>query len=150
MSGFDAAVMLAYWREHREQMRQSENQRAALTNYILVIVAALTGFLVQQGFKPVTWPLPVLIIVVGVYGAVTAAKYHERADYHLTQARTLTTILVEYDALPDSRARLDAARRTHAAAYPHLHRIRLHHLWTCLHVVIAAYGVTLLMITITR
>ena len=25
-------TMLEYWREHREQFRQSENQRAVLTN----------------------------------------------------------------------------------------------------------------------
>jgi hypothetical protein len=36
-------AVLAYWREHREQLRQSENQRAVLTNYVL----AITGFIVS-------------------------------------------------------------------------------------------------------
>jgi hypothetical protein len=40
--------VLAYWSEHRQQMRHSESQRAVLRNYILVIVAAASGFLVQQ------------------------------------------------------------------------------------------------------
>ena len=43
MSAPEDAV-LAYWREHREQLRQSENQRAVLTNYVLVITAAISGF----------------------------------------------------------------------------------------------------------
>ena len=41
-------AVLAYWKEHREQLRQSENQRAVLTNYVLVLVAAISGFIMQQ------------------------------------------------------------------------------------------------------
>ena len=41
-------TVLAYWHEHREQLRQSENQRAVLTNYVLVITAAISGFIVQH------------------------------------------------------------------------------------------------------
>ena len=51
--------MLEYWREHREQFRQSENQRAVLTIFVPVIAAALTGFIMQTRLcrKP-GWPLP--------------------------------------------------------------------------------------------
>ena len=38
-------------------MRQSKSQRAVLTNYILVIVAAVSGLQVQQQLKPITLPL---------------------------------------------------------------------------------------------
>jgi len=44
-------AVLAYWQEHREQFRQSESQRAVLTNYVLVIAAASSGLVVQQGFR---------------------------------------------------------------------------------------------------
>jgi hypothetical protein len=37
-------------------------------------------------------------MAIGLYGAVSAAKYHERADYHLSQARAL----VQSGTLPDS------------------------------------------------
>ena len=143
-------VMLAYWREHRDQLRQSENQRAVLTNYVLIIVAALTGFIVQQQLKPATVPLSVLITLIGVFGAITVAKYHERADYHLTQARAFTQLLVEAGHLPDNDARLDQVRTTHNTRYPKLHRLRLHHLWTTLHTGIALYGATLTLITALR
>ena len=88
-------AVLAYWKEHREQLRQSENQRAVLTNYVLVIVAAISGFIVQQHFDLRTLPLSVLIVVIGLYGALAVAKYHERADYHLSQARALTRVLID-------------------------------------------------------
>lgn len=145
-----AETVLAYWTEHRQQMRQSENQRAVLTNYILVIVAALSGFIVQQDLRAGTVPLSSLIVVIGVYGAVTTAKYHERADYHLSQSHALTQVLVNLGALPDNKTAIADARQVHAGQYPLLHRIRLHGLWTGLHVGVALYGVALLVITVVR
>ena len=76
--------------------RRSESQRAVLTNYILVIVAGVSGFLVQQQLRPITLPLSILVTVIGE--AAIAANYHERASYHLTQARALTTTRVDLGA----------------------------------------------------
>ena len=140
-------VVLAYWREHREQLRQSENQRAVLTNYVLVITAAISGFIVQQHFEARTLPLSVLIIIIGLYGAVTAAKYHERADYHLFQARALTRVLVDAGSLADHEAVLEEFRQQHYGKYPRLHRLRLNRLWTGLHLGVAVYGIVLVIIT---
>jgi hypothetical protein len=143
-------TVLAYWSEHRQQLRQSENQRSVLTNYILVIVAALSGFIVQRGFNIDTVPLSLLIVAIGVYGALTVAKYHERADYHLSQARALTRVLTGIGALPRDTTELDHARQAHYAKYRWLHRIRLHSLWTGLHAGIAVYGASLLTVTLAR
>ena len=140
-------VTLAYWREHREQLRQSENQRAVLTNYMLVITAAISGLVVQQHFALRTLPLSFLIIIIGLYGAVAAAKYHERADYHLLQARALTQVMVEAGALAGHDTLLAEYRQQHYREYPRLHRLRLNWLWTGLHLGIAVYGVVLVIIT---
>jgi hypothetical protein len=141
----DAAIV--YWKEHREQFRQSESQRAALTNYVVAIAAAISGFIVQQHFSLRTLALSILIIVIGLYGALAAAKYHERAEYHLSQARALTRALVDAGTLVDNRVGLDGFRQTHYDKYPRLHRIRLHWLWTGLHLGVAAYGVALVAVT---
>lgn len=61
-------AVLACWQEHREQIRQSENQRAVLIKYVLAIAAAISGLVVQQGFKLRTLPLSVLIVVIGPSG----------------------------------------------------------------------------------
>jgi len=140
---------LAYWGAHREQFRQSENQRAVLTNFVLVIAAGASGLVIQQGLRLRTLPLSVLIIVIGLYGVLAVAKYHERATYHLLQARALTHALVTSGALPDYDAVLEETRQEHYQHYPHLHRLRLrlHWLWTGLHLAIAAYGVVLVILT---
>lgn len=140
-------ALLAYWGEHREQFRQSENQRAVMTNYVLLIAAAVSGFIVQQHFEIRTLPLSVLIVAIGLYGALAAAKYHERADYHLFQARALTRVLVESGVLADHDAVLEEFRQTHYRKYPRLHRLRLNRMWTGLHLGVAVYGVTLIVIT---
>jgi hypothetical protein len=142
-----ADAVLAYWQEHREQFRQSENQRAVLTNYVLVIAAAVSGLVVQQGFKLRTLPLSVLIVVIGLYGALAVAKYHERANYHLFQARALTRVLIDSGALADHDAVLEEFRQAHYRNYPQLHRLRLNWLWIGLHLGVAVYGVVLVAVT---
>jgi hypothetical protein len=151
MAAPDSAV-LAYWGEHRAQLRQSESQRAVLTNYVLAVAAALSGLVVQQHFRVMTLPLSVLVVLVvliGLYGALAAAKYHERANYHLGQARALTRSLVQPGELPDNEALLDRSRDEHGRQYPWLYRIRLHWLWTGLHLGVAAYGLVLVVLTLT-
>ncbi|WP_422770900.1 hypothetical protein ACN28C_30295 [Plantactinospora sp. WMMC1484] len=142
-------IVLAYWNEHRQQLRQSENQRATTTNFVLVITAALSGLIVQQKFATTTIALGALIILVGLFGALVAAKYHERAAYHLNQARGLTATLKSTGALLDD-ANITERREAHYDTYPRLHRIRLHWLWTGLNLAIAAYGITLTTISIVR
>ena len=43
-----ADAVLAYWSAHRQQIPRSESQRVVLTNYIPVIVATVSGFLLQR------------------------------------------------------------------------------------------------------
>jgi hypothetical protein len=138
---------LTFWSEHRSQFRQSESQRAVLTNFVLVIAAGTSSLIVQQQFRLRTLPLSVLIVAVGLYGALAAAKYHERATYHLGQARALTEALTESGDLPDHRGQLFRFRDDHYREYPRLSRIRLHWLWTGFHLAIAAYGLILVLIT---
>ncbi|WP_027345979.1 hypothetical protein [Hamadaea tsunoensis] len=138
-------VVLAYWTEHRQQFRQSEDQRSVLTNYLLVITAGLTGLIAAQRFALVTLPAALLIAALGLYGALAVAKYHERASYHLQQARALTRTLKELGALADD-PHLDEQREDHYRRHPLLHRVRLHWLWTGLHLAIAVFGAVLAVV----
>lgn len=140
-------MLAEYRKDHRAQLRQSENQHAVLTIYVLLIAAAISGFVVQQQFSLRNVPLSVLTMAIGLYGAVSAAKYHERADYHLSQARALTRVLVQSGALPDASADLENARQAHYGRYLTLSRLRLNWLWISLHLGIAVYGTVLLFIT---
>jgi hypothetical protein len=145
-SGSQEAV-LAHWSEHRQQLRQSEAQRAVLTNVLLAVTAGLSGVIVVRDFAAATWPLAFLIIVGGVFGALSTAKHHERAAYHLAQARALTTAM--RGALADE-SNLEEFRQAHNRLYPWLHRVHLHALWTGLHLVVAVYGFVLFVVIVSR
>jgi hypothetical protein len=138
---------LTFWAEHREQLRQSENQRATMTNFVIVIAAALAGVIVQLRLDARSLPLSILIVLLGLYGALSSAKYHERAEYHLRQARALTAVLRDTGQIPDAKAALDAARDEHYRRYPRLSRIRLHLLWTGFHLAVALFGLGLIVAT---
>jgi hypothetical protein len=120
-----------------------------LTNYVLVLVTAGTGLILQQEFRLRTLPLALLLAALGGYGALASAKYHERADYHLGQARALTRVLVGLGALPPD-TELDEQRLRHYSEYRLLSRIRLHWLWTGLHLAIAGYGLVLAAVVVLR
>ncbi|WP_433222001.1 hypothetical protein ACQP00_22275 [Dactylosporangium sp. CS-047395] len=140
-------AVLAFWRDHREQVRQYEHQRATLTNVLLVITAGLSAFIVQQHFATRTVAVAALIAAIGVYGALGSAKYHERATYHLGQAGELARSLTDLNAL-DVEERLDERRAEHFSAYPRLYRLRPLWLWTGLHVGIAVYGLVLVVVAL--
>ncbi|MER7694222.1 hypothetical protein [Streptomyces sp. NPDC097610] len=137
----------AYWKEHREQFRQCETQRSALTNLLLVITAALSALIVQQKFSTYVIPLCLFVAMTGGYGAVAVSKYFERASYHLSQARALTKDLVERGVLGSDEG-LVRARADHYRRFPRLHRIRLHRLWVMLHLAIALYGLCLFSVCV--
>lgn len=137
----------AYWKEHREQLRQCETQRSTLTNLLIVVTAALSALIVQQKFTLNVVPLCIFVVLTGAYGAVAVSKYHERASYHLSQARALTADLVALGVL-GSKEGLVQARDEHNSRFPRLHRIRLHRLWVTLHLAIALYGVSLLCVCV--
>ena len=65
-----------------------------------------------------------LAVLIGSYGALAAAKYRERANYHLAQVRALTRALVQSGDLPDNEELLDRFRDEHARRYPRLYRVR--------------------------
>ncbi|GAA2729755.1 hypothetical protein [Streptomyces nogalater] len=99
MADLSDEAIHAYWKEHREQLRQCETQRSTLSSLLLVITAALSALIVQQKFSTYVMPLCLFVAFTGGYGAVTVSKYFERASYHLSQTRALTKDLVELGVL---------------------------------------------------
>lgn len=94
-------------------------------------------------------PLCIFIVLAGLYGALAVSKYYERASYHLSQARALTRDLKALGVL-GTDANLVQARTDHYLAFPRLHRIRLHALWTLLHIAVMLYGLSLLSVCVAN
>lgn len=139
-------ILIALCQENWEQARQSENQRAVVTNLIVIIAAATSGVLTQTGFEKHTLPLTILLIILGIYGALTSAKLYERHQFHIERARSLRHRL---DLLyPEAEVEhiYETTRESHEAVYPKLSKLHLHVLWIVLNLLVALLGVTLTII----
>ena len=136
-------ILLQHWDEQRAQSRQCEDQRATMTNIILLVASAALGFIAQRGLDRLMLLVTVPLVVVGLFGAVASAKFYERFRLHNRQARRITDQLVEH--LPDLAVdnAYTQARTQHNMRYRFLTKIRLHHLWISLHLAIAITGVAL-------
>jgi multisubunit Na+/H+ antiporter MnhF subunit len=133
-------ILLEYWRDQRTQARNTESQRAVLANLVLLIAAAILGLVAQAGIKKADAILTLLLVLLGLLGAMASAKYYERYNLHIDQAVRFSSLLSSSDAQTDYEAILAPVRDSHAEEYRILSRVRLNKLWLTIHILIALAG----------
>lgn len=135
-------ILIQMMEQQLSQAKQSEDQRSSITNFIILIAAAIQGVLTQTGFTSKSLPLTITLIVVGIFGVIATAKLYERFRYHYEVMRQIRKKLEELHPDTTIRACLDAAWQVHTKKHTVLpSRIRLHIVWSTLHVLIATLGV---------
>jgi hypothetical protein len=136
-------VTLEFWRDRRAQARQSEDQRATLSNLVLLVEVAGLGVIASQGLTRTMFAVSIPLIFLGAYGVVGTLKLYERHQLHASEARQIAKRIDQLmPSLEVKDALKDAARR-HERRHPVLRRVRLHHIWTVLHVGGAMLGALL-------
>lgn len=140
----DVVILLRLWQEQRDQARQSENHRAVLSITITLICAA--AGVASVGVRPVLVqaPLALTVVVLALVGAVSSHKYYERHQMHMNEAHQLRQQLDQLRPHLRIETTWTRSRTEHAARYPLVYRLRLHHLWVSVHLVIAFVGTVLL------
>lgn len=136
-------VLLEYWRDQRAQARQCEDQRAAMTNFLLLLAAAAVAFVSQLGLVRQALPATGLLALLGCFGMAASAKYYERYRVHTGQAVRLSELLAEHTGAPSHDVALEPARIAQRAAGGWLARVQLRHFWLTLHALIGSAGLTL-------
>ncbi|MGV9942768.1 hypothetical protein [Streptomyces sp. NPDC003401] len=137
----ESDVLLELWKGQREEARQMENQRAALTNIVIVVTAAALGFLTQQGdLRASSLGLTLPLCALGTFGALASAKYGERWAVHSGLADRLRRELgARYpglhllDLMADNHAE-------HRAEFPRMLKLKIWILWVVLHAAIGVGG----------
>jgi uncharacterized membrane protein YeaQ/YmgE (transglycosylase-associated protein family) len=139
----DTDVLIKFYEEDWQQARQAEDQRTAITNITLIIVPALIGFVSQKSFDINALPLTVLLIVLGVYGAVASQKLYERHRYFSDRAGFWRNQISKlHPQLEIDKIRSEAAAQ-HTKHFRRTEKLRLYLLWLALHLLVAAAGVIL-------
>jgi len=150
MADDDTEVLLNFCNRYWEEIRHVENQRATLTNLIILIASAIVGLMVQQGLSKAFLPLAILLVLLGMYGAAITYKLYER--YHLLQTR-LEHCYLHIDEL-HPRAKFVLIKRLaedeHKTRFPKLIKLRVHWLWLTLHAAISLSGVAVIVIILFK
>jgi hypothetical protein len=126
-----------YW----NQSIQNENQRAAFTNYLIILIGALQGYIIQRQFDKFSILLSVLMIILGVFGALITAKYYERFRDQISRANILMEKLKEIEPTIDLNELEYKARQRHKKNFPYLIKIRLNWLWLFFYFLLIGMGV---------
>lgn len=144
-------ILIHVMEQQFSQAKQSEDQRANITNIIVLIAAAIQGVLTQTGFTKNTLPLTITLIIIGIFGVVATAKLYERFSYHYEVMRQIRQKLETLNPDTTIRACLDAAWQEHIKKHPIIStKIRLYAIWSALHVLIAALGVIYTIIILVK
>jgi hypothetical protein len=144
----DTDVLLKMYDEQWTQARHIEDQRATITNIVVVIASAILGFIVQQGLSIEILPVTILLVVLGVYGAISSEKLYERFQFCVNRA---TVLRKRVDELHPNIKLVQLNKdfeAQHKKDYPRLSKVRLHYLWFFLHLAIALGGLILTVIVL--
>jgi len=136
----DADVLLKIVEDQLINARNTELQRATITNFVIVISAAIIGFFATKGVNQNSLPLAIFLVLLGVYGAIFCLKLYERWHLNVKLAKRWRDRIAELHP----EARIDELRgeaiKEHEREYPILHKIRVHHLWIIFNILIAIIG----------
>ena len=148
--GDNVDILLRFCEEQWTQGRQSETQRATVTNFVITIAAATLTFIGHKGFESASIPLAVFLVVLGLYGATTSMKLYERWHFHMSRARYWRKKIDELD--PDAQLikLKEQADAKHKSKYPRLGRLPLNWLWLALHISIASLGIVCIIVIVMR
>jgi hypothetical protein len=146
----EISVLLKFCEEEWAQRRQSENQRATITNILMTAAVAIVIIIIQNGASRSVIPFAALLIFIGIYGALITAKFYERSEVSMFLVKHWRKRIDEL--CPESRLLeySKAALQEHAQNYTILRKVRLYFLWIFLHLSVAIIGCFLLAISLSR
>lgn len=132
------------------QAKQAEDQRATMTNLIIIVAIGLEGLIVQRGFDRASQVLSVVLLLLGVYGAIASAKFYERFRLSMHRASKFVGRLdeIEKEALIGELDK--SAEDEHKLKHSLLVRFRLHHIWLILHLSISLFGLINIIVSIFK
>ena len=139
-------ILWRFYQDHMTHVRHHETLRATTSTVLLAVAAGVLGLLGAAHAWPLEyaqWPLCVFLILLGGFGALFSAKYHERVAFYLNRADEFRNALDK--SLPNTKINTlgpDADAKT-GVAYEQRTKQRLWRYWVYLHVLVAVLGAIL-------
>ena len=146
----DVDVLLRFCEDEWTQGRHTESQRATVTNFVVILSIGVFTFIVQKGLSIQTLPLTLLLILLGIYGAVISYKLYERWSLCRRRVRYWRNRIDELHPNAKLLELKKTAALEQAKKYPRMYKIKLYRLWSILHISIAIIGLICSIIIIAR
>ncbi len=137
-------VLLDLYNEHCDWERHHETQRSSVTSILIAVAAGILGVVTFDGhINAVDVPLTGFLVFLGIFGALFSAKQYNSFSKHQERANKIREALDA--ALPDAKI-LELRKAADAACENKdrfISRLRLHHFWNALDILIALIGLLL-------
>jgi hypothetical protein len=144
----DRQFLMTLYQDDCTQARHHETQRSTVANIVLAVSAALIGFATyDKTLSPADIVPSLLLVFLGVFGALFSAKQYERAKRHGHRAAAYRTQIAAMTQGADILTLMKDADGKTQKAFPHLSRLRLHPFWIALNAFITVTGLVMLVMT---
>ena len=141
-------VWIRMYEEQVRHARHHETLRTQSTNLIIIISAAILAYLSSKFVSPSqNIVFGVFLILINLYGCILSLKHYERNQLHLKVSSHYRDVLSTLSALEGTE--LNKVRKTgrdeHDSKPNPIRKLRVHFLWSALHVLIALIGAAIVI-----
>jgi hypothetical protein len=146
----DTDVLIKYCDDTRQEMRHIENQRATITNMIIVISSFIVGYLAQRPLDLAMLPISLIMVFLGIYGIVITSKLYERHQFAQNRIDHWTKHIDKLHPKSNLLKLRSGADQEHAVQFPKMSKVKLNRLWIILHltIMLVGIGITVLILMV--
>ncbi|WP_433766349.1 hypothetical protein [Pseudomonas putida] len=138
-----------YLKDNLDHSRHHESMRATSTNIILVVAGACFSIVgLDKNILISDLPALTFIALLGIFGALFAAKQTERASLHYQRARELRGAIDDGPHAPDFKDLKNKADKKNDQKYPFLSARDLRSFWISLHLSITILALVFIVIAL--
>ena len=142
-------ILIAMYQEHLTQARHQESERATVTNLILVLSTVITGFITFDQIITISdVPAALLLVFLGVYGAIFSMKLYERFRLHYERSRSVRFRIEQLYPITKITELQTNADNISKNRFPFFFDFRLYKLWVGISIFITIFGMVLLFMAL--
>jgi hypothetical protein len=150
MPDTQSALLEKLYLEHRAHARHIEILRSGMLGTINALGGAVLAFATDGGIVRSDWPLGLTVIFLGLFGALFAAKLHEKLRLEMKLAIAALAAWEGSVGGPPASAFYAEVKALHAARHPIMERVKMVSLWLALAILLSTTGVALTIVAVSN
>lgn len=133
-------ALLEMYKEERTHARHHESMRSGVANYLLALTVAILGIIANLDFRFNTFPLAILLVLLGIYGLLISIKFYERYNFHTSRASDFRRRIDELCPKSKILKMKTIGQKRHSKEFKKIKNMRLNYLWLFLYIFLIILG----------